>query len=177
MNGQAVLLSTVLLLSLLPGSVSSTPSYAGQTVQAQRPASDQDCPAEAIERATCEIRKIAIAVEKFVIEAKSYPGPTTGVVRADFLKASLVPKFMKSLPSLDPWGSAYRYWSDGKDYLIISTGADGASAVNYGEVVRGKLPEFREKVCHGGYADESKDMILCDGQFCQWFWPESHDGS
>lgn len=72
-----------------------------------------------------DIQIIAAACEDFATDARSYPGPTRGWVPIGEVSAFLEPIYIPTLPRTDAWDNPILYWSDGKSYKVLSTGADG----------------------------------------------------
>src|SRR2546429_6585863 len=66
-----------------------------------------------------EIRKLSSAVEVFTEEHHEYPTSGRRVLAVSAALSDLVPHYLPSIPSKDPFGGTYIYWSNGSDYFII----------------------------------------------------------
>src|SRR5262245_52866462 len=76
-----------------------------------------------LEETTNETRAIAVVLEYYARDHKeAYPGPTTGVVTMEWLVRE-IPE-LEGFPRTDVWGRDFLYWSDGRDYVVISGSAD-----------------------------------------------------
>ena len=78
---------------------------------------------------------------------------------------------LDKLPRKDPWGEDYLYWSDGLDYLIVSTSRDKRPDLDYPAfiVARDKRDWLKSELCGGRSAQFDADLVWVDGGFCQWF--------
>ena len=80
-------------------------------------------------RTTDLLRGIAAAIETYqyasdrVLPCRSF-GP-----RSNECRALLVPLFLETMPSEDPWGGELIVWSDGESYVVASAGATGSSVL------------------------------------------------
>src|SRR5215813_4312971 len=77
------------------------------------------------------MRVFAAVLDTQAIEA-SYPGPTAGLVPVSSLGSQLVGRLRSRGGTVrDAWNHPLLYWSDGRDYLILSLGSDGAPQFDY----------------------------------------------
>jgi type II secretion system protein G len=81
-------------------------------------------------RAMGEVRSIATAAQSYATDAQNYPvGTTTFSVIANAqgaVNADLAPDYIKTIPTPDPWNTAYQYASasQGKEFGVRSMGKD-----------------------------------------------------
>lgn len=88
-----------------------------------------------------------------------FPGPTSGLVPASWLRTQLRPVPGISVGSLqDAWGNALLYWSDGRDYLVLSLGADGKPQFDYAAE-----PPYANVTKGWAGSDPRDDLIIVDG--------------
>ena len=66
-----------------------------------------------------DLRIIATCLEARATDTNEYPKVTF-----EELPPLLEPVYVRVLPRVDPWGTAYAYVSDGQNYRIVSAGAD-----------------------------------------------------
>jgi hypothetical protein len=108
-----------------------------------------------------EVATIGGAVEEFteVSRTKAYPGANDlpATVR-ERLGAELPSTIVPLLPERDPWGSPYLYWSDGRDYFVLSYGPDMSPDDDYLELVR-----TLERVAQD--LSTKDDILWIDGSF------------
>jgi len=82
-------------------------------------------------RTQADLRTIGTAIEAWAQDTREYPV----VARYEALVPILEPKYIKSLPRVDAWGTPYRYEATKDSYAIMSAGRDGvfekASAKDY----------------------------------------------
>lgn len=81
-------------------------------------------------RAIADIRAIATALEAYATDQNQYPAGGT-----DAIESSLVPTYIKSLPTIDPWGTRYKINCYGGGYAIASAGADRTFRAPSGEIL------------------------------------------
>jgi hypothetical protein len=69
------------------------------------------------------LRSVAICVQSYVIDNKALPGVST----LEELMALVEPAYIKTLPTIDAWGTPLRYVAspDGTSFRVISAGSDG----------------------------------------------------
>ena len=115
-------------------------------------------------RAMADMRSIATAVESFAIDNNVYPDQGGGLARLDVLQGMLQPLYIKVLPMLDPWGEPFLYWSDGSQYILVSSGSDRLFDRSY--------PLGAGAPDGDGYLGASQswetDLVFVNGQFVQW---------
>ena len=90
---------------------------------------------EMMREAMADIRELSTAFESFAVDNNFYPAASDSDRTVEEISLSNLERLSKelqiygwSLPSVDPWGSPYLYWSDGKRYALICLGADAAIA-------------------------------------------------
>lgn len=66
-----------------------------------------------------DLRSIATAVEAHGVDTEKYPA-----VAFDELEAAIAPTYIREVPKADSWGTPFFYISDGKNYRLVSAGAD-----------------------------------------------------
>jgi len=117
------------------------------------------------------IRTIAIAVESFAVDENRYPGPTDGAVDIVYLKAILIPQYLKAPDWDDGWNHRLRFKSDESHYVIVSYGSDGIP--DHEDWGAGTYDEERlnRELCGGTTRNGQRDIVFMDGEFCQY--PES----
>jgi hypothetical protein len=86
--------------------------------------------------------------------------PTTVLYEVEKIVGVLRSPFAASLSTVDAWGGAITYGSDGRGYVLIAPGAD--------RWIRIERDEHREPVWKGPYWDLSMDIVYLDGQFVQY---------
>ena len=115
-------------------------------------------------RAMADMRSIATAVESFAIDNNVYPDQGGGLARMDVLQGMVQPLYIKVLPLLDPWGEPFVYWSDGSQYILVSSGADRLFDRSY--------PLGFDPADGDGYLGATRnrdsDLVFVNGQFVQW---------
>jgi hypothetical protein len=129
-------------------------------------------PASPTKRAMADLRSIGTAIESFAVDNDVYPGPTAGLVTIDAIAGTLEPIYIKAVPRVDPWGHPYLVSSDGKAYVVVSGGADGALELAYDNP-----PNLGAEVSAlPASVDESADLVFFSGQFVRWPAGESDGG-
>jgi hypothetical protein len=98
-----------------------------------------------------DIHSVVLSVWAYEIDNGAVPGPTDGFVTAEFLRPYVEPPYIRSLPVDDGWGNAFRYWSDGTRYAVVSFGPDGMADRPYTGVTAPKLE------------DGGDDIVVVDG--------------
>jgi general secretion pathway protein G len=108
-------------------------------------------------RTMADIRSAATACEEYAVDTNAYPGPTDGWVPLANIKDALEPVYIRVLPREDGWGHPLMYWSDSRNYLIVSPGKDGALDRDWrGEVEPRTTQSF------------VSDIVFGDGSFVVW---------
>jgi hypothetical protein len=81
--------------------------------------------------AATELRSLSAALTMYAADTGGYPpGDSFGALEV------LVPSFVPALPGHDPWGSPYRYDSDGNSFTLWSEGPDATPHTEDDVVVR-----------------------------------------
>lgn len=114
-------------------------------------------------RTMADLRSIGTAVEAFAVDHNYYPGPTNGIVLVETMREHLEPTYIRELPRIDAWERPFLFWSDGRDYMIVSLGSDGVEDIDYD----GSVPPVAGLGREGTQGYEW-DIIFLDGQFAQW---------
>src|SRR5262245_21509044 len=78
---------------------------------------------ELTRKAMADLRAIGTVMESYAVDHNAYP-ETTGLDPVEELAGRVEPVYIKKLPRTDPWGKPYYVWSTGKQYLVVSGGAD-----------------------------------------------------
>src|SRR6185295_10044424 len=77
------------------------------------------------------MRVVAAVLDTQAVEP-TYPGPTDGLVPVSSLGSQVVSRVRSHGGSArDAWNNPLLYWSDGRDYLILSIGSDGIRQFDY----------------------------------------------
>ena len=114
--------------------------------------------------AMADLRTIGTVMEAFAVDHNAYPGPTTGARPVEELAKQLEPMYIKKLPRTDLWGKPYYVWSTGKQYLVVSGGADGALDQKYED--SGSPKDAVESP--GAIITASEDLVFANGKFVRW---------
>lgn len=105
-------------------------------------------------RSMADMRTIATAVEEYATDENRYPEQSD-------LSSALVPKYVKSIPTLDGWETQFRYecWPAGacRNYAIGSAGADKTFEH---ESLQGYTQETKT-------TDFDNDIVFSNGSFVQ----------
>ncbi len=118
---------------------------------------------EQYKRARYEIRGLAVALNSFQIDTRSYPLARTLTKTADLdavgEKTSkdvldgpygVSKRYIRTIPDLDPWGNPYLYEGNKDHFLILSTGPDGLIDPEYKDV---------RDVVYSGELERKGDML------------------
>ncbi|MGZ5431990.1 MAG: type II secretion system protein [Thermoanaerobaculia bacterium] len=109
-------------------------------------------------RSAADMRTIATALEAYATDKNLYPEATA----VTELSSTLTPTYIKQVPAVDGWGTAYRYecWPAGdcKNYAITSAGAD--KTFEY-ESAEGYPADTKT-------SDFDDDIVLVNGRFAQY---------
>lgn len=111
---------------------SSPPASASEREAARRCPSQQpgelvwntDAPCLRARLAVSEIYSIMVVLEQVVMTKGSYPDTGNRSVELREVLSATGSVDLARVPALDPWHEPYRYWSDGKRYVVVSGGAD-----------------------------------------------------
>jgi type II secretory pathway pseudopilin PulG len=110
--------------------------------------------ADKAKRSTMDIRSIATAVEAYATDHNAYPPGKS----MDDVTPAIVTVYIRFVPQKDAWGTAYRYWSDGAKYRLVSCGADATcDESTWTNVSTDPLPSFND------------DAVYQNGSFLR-FW-------
>jgi len=91
------------------------------------------------------MRVVAAVLDTQAVELTypAYPGPTDGLVPVSSLGSQVVSRVRSHGGSArDAWNNPLLYWSDGRDYLILSLGSDGMRQFDYS----GASDRFRKSI-------------------------------
>ena len=104
------------------------------------------------------MRILAAVIETRAVEA-GYPGPTDGLVPVSSLGNQLT-GFVRSRGGAvrDAWNNPLLYWSDGRDYLIVSLGSDRVLQFNYDA-----YPPYAAVPAGWAGSDPTNDLLIVDG--------------
>ncbi|SRR6266498_322409 len=102
-------------------------------------------------RTAYDMRAIAVAAESYATDFNKYPKAKD---MAD-LQALLSPTYIRDLPTIDAWGTPFRYFvsADQERYRLVSAGSD--EKFDPSSLVLGKTPA------------KSDDIVFEDGTFLQ----------
>lgn len=104
------------------------------------------------------MRVLAAVLDTQAVEA-AYPGPTDGLVRVSSLGNRLTARVRSHGGAVrDAWNNPLLYWSDGRDYLILSLGSDGLRQFDYS----GAPPYANIRTGWAG-SDPTDDLLIVDG--------------
>jgi hypothetical protein len=104
------------------------------------------------------MRVLAAVLDTQAVEA-AYPGPTDGLVPVSSLGNRLTARARSHGGALrDAWNNPLLYWSDGRDYLILSLGSDGMRQFDYS----GAPPYANVRTGWAG-SDPTNDLLIVDG--------------
>jgi hypothetical protein len=104
------------------------------------------------------MRILAAVIETHAVEA-AYPGPTDGLVPVSSLGSQVTARLRSHGGAVrDAWNNPLLYWSDGRDYLIVSLGSDRAMQFNYDA-----NPPYANVPMGWAGNDPTDDLLLVDG--------------
>jgi type II secretory pathway pseudopilin PulG len=98
-----------------------------------------------------DLQSVVLCVEAYQLDNGAVPGPTDGLVAAEFLRPYVQPPYIRSLPANDGWGNPFLYWSDGARFMVVSFGQDGMADRTYDGVTAEQLE------------DGGDDVVFLDG--------------
>jgi type II secretory pathway pseudopilin PulG len=109
-------------------------------------------------RSVADIRNIGTAVESFAVDEGRYPrqGRLASVAE---IASRLEPTYIRELPRRDAWGGPYWYWSDGREYLVVSGGRDLMPEADL-QGLRALEP--------GPTGGGDEDIVYSKGTFVRW---------
>jgi type II secretion system protein G len=102
-------------------------------------------------RTMSDMRTVALAVSSYGVDHVRVPDHENAY--AEDLRPSLIPTYLKILPSNDGWNRELVYMGAGLDYTLWSLGGDG---VQEGDLPLGSTTNF------------NNDIVLYNGIFVQW---------
>lgn len=138
---------TILACGLLAASVGATPrSEAADSIRPE------------VLDTFLKMRIVAAALDTHRVTAP-YPGPTDGVVPIAFIVEGISSGATAIRSAArDGWGHPLLYWSDGRDYLLLSLGSDGKAQFDYAA----DPPYARVPRAWVG-SNPSDDLLIVDG--------------
>jgi type II secretion system (T2SS) protein G len=119
---------------------------------------------ELLRRAMAEIRSAGTACESFAVDNNVYPGPVQPIDVLARIETDIEPIYIRALPTIDPWGNPYRFWSDTTHYALVSYGVDGVPDFPYESWSRAEF----EALHTGPTSRFGQDLVLVNWQFVQW---------
>ncbi len=116
-----------------------------------------------------DLRTIAIAVASYSIDNNAYPVLTDGAAGVQALRPLVEPIYVRALPLSDGWERSYLYWSDGKNFLVYSTGDDNVDE-HYSELLQHAedTPTQLASICSGASRRLGADIVFANGEPCRW---------
>jgi type II secretory pathway pseudopilin PulG len=103
------------------------------------------------------MRSIATAVEAYATDHNAYPAGN----KIEDATAAVGTIYIRTMPEKDGWGTAFRYWSDGSKYRIVSCGADATcDESSWANVSKDPLPSYTE------------DAVYQSGTFLRFWAPK-----
>ena len=124
----------------------------------------QTSPNDNLRRAMADLRSAATACESFAVDYSSYPGPVDPIDLVDRIEIIVEPTYIRAIPKIDPWGNAYRFWSDTTHYSLVSYGPDGIPDFPYATWGRSEFDAI-----HTGVTTRvGADLVFANGAFVQW---------
>ena len=110
--------------------------------------------ADKAKRTMMDIRSIATSVEAYATDHNVYPVGKS----MDDVTPLIGTVYIRVVPQKDGWGTAYRYWSDGAKYRIVSCGADATcDEATWANVSKEPMPSWND------------DAVYENGSFLR-FW-------
>ncbi|MEX0965063.1 MAG: type II secretion system major pseudopilin GspG [Pseudohongiellaceae bacterium] len=77
--------------------------------------------------ALSEISTLEAALDIYRLDVGEYPDSLEGLVENDTDRASWNGPYLRREVPQDPWGNDYEYQSNGREFTLVSFGADGVS--------------------------------------------------
>jgi hypothetical protein len=137
------------IVAIFAVAASVSPGLAAQPVDGLRP--------EVLET-FFRMRVLAAVIDTQAVE-NPLPGPTTGLVPFSSLGAQLVSRARSHGGTVrDAWGNPFLYWSDGRDYLILSLGSDAVMQFDYSAT-----PPYANVGTGWAGSDPTNDLLIVDG--------------
>ncbi len=72
-----------------------------------------------------QISSLGSALDAYRLDIGQYPDSLEGLVRDTSNRSTWNGPYIRGDLPVDPWGNEYQYESDGRDYTLMSYGADG----------------------------------------------------
>lgn len=72
-----------------------------------------------------QISSLGSALDAYRLDIGQYPDSLEGLVRDTSSRSTWNGPYIRGELPVDPWGNEYQYESDGRDYTLMSYGADG----------------------------------------------------
>jgi len=72
-----------------------------------------------------QISSLGSALDAYRLDIGQYPDSLDGLVRDTSSRSTWNGPYIRGSLPVDPWGNAYQYESNGRDYSLMSYGADG----------------------------------------------------
>jgi general secretion pathway protein G len=72
-----------------------------------------------------QISSLGSALDAYRLDIGQYPDSMEGLVRDNSGRSTWNGPYLRGELPVDPWGNEYQYESDGRDYSLMSYGADG----------------------------------------------------
>ncbi|HBN14301.1 MAG: type II secretion system major pseudopilin GspG [Pseudomonadota bacterium] len=76
--------------------------------------------------ALSQISSLTSALDAYRLDVGQYPDELEGLIENDSGRSTWNGPYLRGDVPMDPWGNAYVYESSGRDFSLISYGADGA---------------------------------------------------
>lgn len=113
------------------------------------------------------MRILAAVLDIGAAEGLPFPKPASGIVPAAWLRAHIDPRHRRHLGSgRDAWGHSIRYWSDGRNYMLLSLGSDEEPQFDYShDVPFAQIPRGTTG------PDPTSDLLVVNG--LAWRGPAS----
>lgn len=110
-----------------------------------------------------DMRSVSTAVEAYAVDYNFYPASAAssmpsicqaGTATLGTIINEIAPTYMKVVPFTDGWDSWFLYstLNNSQDYCVLSNGKNGKT----------------DGITGGATTDLNKDIVFCDGQFCQY---------
>lgn len=111
-----------------------------------------------------ELRAISALLE--VDQMRSGALPVAEVVPIGSIRSELTPDCATLIPTNDPWGGEYYYWSSGTVFVLIATGTDRKLDRDYKALFRTARPA-KALQCESNGGDLGLDSVVIDGVHCR----------
>jgi len=119
---------------------------------------------ELLRRAMRDLRSMGTACESYGVDYNLYPGPVDPIDAIASIETVLAPIYISVLPTVDPWGNPYLFWSDSAHYALVSYGPDGIPDYPYASWGRAEF-----EALHTGQTTRlGQDLVFVTGAFVQY---------